>query len=405
MILSLRSIMTNREIDREPGLNRQWESCRTASAMTEADMMLLPTLDTALRAGTVAVLLLVAALLVRDARATVSGRLAIALVLGTVIHATSSIAGFAPPITPWRVPVIALSTANVVVLWLFAQALFDDGFRLRPWHAVPWALVAGISLVNCLWPGPWSVVMSVIALGFIALTLGQTVATWSADLVESRRRLRVFIVTAAAVYGAVDSVLQFATAVHRSSEFAATANAAMLAGITLAIAYSMLQVGAESVFAAPAVKPVAPTSGRVVSIQADRPNAADQKLIETLTRLMDVERIYRDENISIGTLALRLKVPEYRLRRLINQRLGYRNFNVFINDHRIEEARAALADPAQAGVPVITIAMDAGFQSLGPFNRAFKDKAGVTPSEYRRLHAIPAPSSKPLSSVANFEIG
>ena len=80
-------------------------------------------------------------------------------------------------------------------------------------------------------------------------------------------------------------------------------------------------------------------------------------------------------------------IPEYRLRRLINQRLGYRNFNVFLNNHRIEEAKAALADPAQTEVPVITIAMDAGFQSLGPFNRAFKAVTGVTPTEYRRLKA------------------
>ena len=41
----------------------------------------------------------------------------------------------------------------------------------------------------------------------------------------------------------------------------------------------------------------------------------------------------------------------------------------------------------QAEVPVITIAMDAGFQSLGPFNRAFKATTGVTPTEYRRLKA------------------
>jgi AraC-like DNA-binding protein len=78
------------------------------------------------------------------------------------------------------------------------------------------------------------------------------------------------------------------------------------------------------------------------------------------------------------------------LRRLINQRLGYRNFNAFLNNHRIEEAKAALADPAQAAVPVITIAMDAGFQSLGPFNRAFKAMTGVTPSEYRKLMASAA---------------
>jgi AraC-like DNA-binding protein len=33
---------------------------------------------------------------------------------------------------------------------------------------------------------------------------------------------------------------------------------------------------------------------------------------------------------------------------------------------------------------VTTIALDAGFQSLGPFNRAFKSETGVTPTEYRR---------------------
>jgi AraC-like DNA-binding protein len=118
--------------------------------------------------------------------------------------------------------------------------------------------------------------------------------------------------------------------------------------------------------------------------------AADQKLIDALTRLMADERIYRQDNVTIGTLSSRLKIPEYRLRRLINRRLGYRNFNVFLNDYRIEEAKAALADPAQAAVPVITIAMDAGFQSLGPFNRAFKAMTGVTPSEYRRLKATAA---------------
>ena len=36
------------------------------------------------------------------------------------------------------------------------------------------------------------------------------------------------------------------------------------------------------------------------------------------------------------------------------------------------------------------IAMDAGFQSLGPFNRAFKATTGVTPTEYRRLKATAA---------------
>jgi AraC-like DNA-binding protein len=365
-----------------------------------ADWMLLATLDIALRAGTVALLLLVAALLYRDFRATAAGRLAIAFALGSVAHAVSSAAGITSPVTPWRAPLIALSTGNVVVFWLFARALFDDTFEPRAWHALPWAAVAGISLVNCLVLGPApsdhfrvfgagisSIAMSLIALGFIALALGQAIASWSIDLVESRRRLRVFIVGAAAVDGGVNAVLQLLMSGSEAPVMLNTANAAMLAGVVAAIAYSLTRLNGEQVFStAPVIKPAAAVTDPATATTTDRPGAADQKLIDALTRLMADDRVYRDERLTIGTLALRLAVPEYRLRRLINQRLGYRNFNAFLNDHRIREARAALEDPTQAEVPVITIAMDAGFQSLGPFNRAFKATTGVTPTEYRRLN-------------------
>ena len=108
---------------------------------------------------------------------------------------------------------------------------------------------------------------------------------------------------------------------------------------------------------------------------------------------MTTERAYRQDGLTIGTLAQQLGLPEYRLRRLINQALGYRNFNSFVNRYRIAEAKSALADPRQTEVPVLTIALDAGFSSLGPFNRAFKAETGTTPSDYRRLHAEKGPES------------
>jgi AraC-like DNA-binding protein len=147
----------------------------------------------------------------------------------------------------------------------------------------------------------------------------------------------------------------------------------------------MLRVTAPDLFPIASVV-AAVTNAPGQSMVAQDTGAGDQRLVDALMRLMADERIYRHDNITIGTLVAKLAVPEYKLRRLINQRLGYRNFNVFLNNHRIEEAKAALADPSQAEVPVITIAMDAGFQSLGPFNRAFKATTGVTPTEYRRLN-------------------
>jgi AraC-like DNA-binding protein len=168
------------------------------------------------------------------------------------------------------------------------------------------------------------------------------------------------------------------------SEVVNTVNSAVLASVVAAICYAMMRVDGADLFpAAPEAAQVTIASTRSVVAE----EAGDQKLVDALMRLMGDERIYRHDNITIGTLATKLGIPEYRLRRLINQRLGYRNFNVFLNNHRIEEAKAALSDPTQAEVPVITIAMDAGFQSLGPFNRAFKATTGVTPTEYRRQNA------------------
>ena len=99
---------------------------------------------------------------------------------------------------------------------------------------------------------------------------------------------------------------------------------------------------------------------------------------------MEKELAYREEGLGIAALAARIGLPEYRLRRLINQRLGHRNFNSFVNGYRLAETIAALSDPSQAQVPILTIALDAGFQSIGPFNRAFKAQTGMTPTDFRR---------------------
>jgi AraC-like DNA-binding protein len=345
--------------------------------------------ELALRAATVALLLVLAAALFRDFWNRTAGRLAVALALGSVAHVATAAVGVSSAISLWHAPAIALSTGNVVVFWLFTRALFDDSFTLRWWHGLIWLAVAAFSFVNCMWIAPAGnprlsiIAANLLALGFIGLAVGQMLSSWSADLVEGRRRLRIFIVAAIALYGGLNAILQMLALRGDAAEIANIANVAVLAGIVAAICVAMMQVTARELFLAASEAPAKAAA-------APESDAADLKLVDALMRLMADERIYRHENVTIGMLATRLGLPEYRLRRLINQRLGYRNFNVFLNNHRIEEAKAALADPTQAEVPVITIAMDAGFQSLGPFNRAFKATTGVTPSEYRRLKVTAA---------------
>lgn len=94
--------------------------------------------------------------------------------------------------------------------------------------------------------------------------------------------------------------------------------------------------------------------------------------------------VWQVEGLTVGALAQRVKAPEHQVRRAINQELGHRNFASFINAARIEAARARLADPEAEPQSIQEIAYDVGFASLGPFNRAFREATGLSPSDYRK---------------------
>ena len=127
--------------------------------------------------------------------------------------------------------------------------------------------------------------------------------------------------------------------------------------------------------------------GEAAPVQRSPLSPAEHVLKMKLDAVMG-DGIYRSSGLTIGGLAERLGVPEHRLRALINQRLGHRNFSAFLNAHRIADAREWLGDPAKVDLPVLTIAMDLGYGSLAPFNRAFRDATGQTPSEYRRAQIL-----------------
>jgi AraC-like DNA-binding protein len=112
---------------------------------------------------------------------------------------------------------------------------------------------------------------------------------------------------------------------------------------------------------------------------------------------MTTQQVWREEGLTIASLALKAGMPEAQLRRLVSDCLGYRNFPSYVNAHRISAAKTRLSDPNEARVTVSTIAYDIGFASLGPFNRAFKEETGVSPSEWRR-NSLSEPS--PISESA-----
>ena len=236
-------------------------------------------------------------------------------------------------------------------------------------------------------------VLSLVVLGLALAAAIQTVKTWRVDLVMRRRRLRLAVLAinvVTIVPVAVAAVADIPVAVPGASGSLPTALSLFVVATLAALGVLSQPVVAVSDATAAIASGDAGRPARVADraaaerVVVDPRIAVDPILLRRLDHLMTVERAYRQEGLAIGALAARLDVPEHRLRQAINEGLGYRNFNAFLNRYRIEDARLALSDATQREVPVLTIAMDAGFQSIGPFNRAFKAETGVTPTEFRR---------------------
>lgn len=347
---------------------------------------LLRSLDWSLLGGAVAVLGLTAALLMRDFRRGVLPRLGLALALGGMAFAFSSMPGVEDLLGRWRAPLRAIAAAQTVVLWLCARALFDDGFRLKPWHLGLWAGVALLYVVKGAAPvgsapKAWvDIVLTVQAPVFALLAAAHILVTWRGDLVEARRRAR------AAVFGGIAGYSVLYAAVDLFAEHGDSSNGGGL-GLSLAESAGLLAIALAAAWTL-----VARSDRRTAAIATSKDSAgqgaspltaSDRATLVQLETLMSAERLYRRENLSIGALAAQLGLPEYRLRRLINQGLGHRNFASFVNSYRLQDAKSGLADPHQAQAPILVIALDAGFGSLGPFNRAFKAQTGLTPTAFR----------------------
>ena len=360
--------------------------------------VLIPTfVDAVLRGVLLALLLLLAGAFLRDRPPSTNRRLAVAMALGLGVQVVASTPLFDQRVAlAWRAPLIAVSVGNAVLFWLLVRSLVDDEFVLRRRHAAIWGLVAAFVWLNLAFVVRSASPAAPLLLGlqqalppiFAVLAAIAAVRHWRADLVERRRWLRGFIVVSGIGFTLTMVFVRIGSPRGRLSDLAAGLDVVFPLIIVGVVASRLLRLSSSELLpAAPA--PAALPQAEVGAATGDSlapapPDPAEQRLADALRHAMVDERAYRTEELTVAALAARLAVPEYRLRRLINQRLGHRNFNAFVNGFRLDEARAALADPGKRDLPILTIALDAGFQSIGPFNRAFKAATGLTPGEFRR---------------------
>lgn len=122
---------------------------------------------------------------------------------------------------------------------------------------------------------------------------------------------------------------------------------------------------------------------RTALIQKDTAsNIKNENLIE-FEKFIKEERNFLDANLSLESVAEKLNINKSYLSRLINSDLE-KNFNDYINELRIEEAKTYLEQTEFENYTLLAIGLEAGFNSKTAFNSAFKKFTGVTPSEYKK---------------------
>jgi len=302
----------------------------------------------------------------------------IGMVICVIAYLMNSTPLTAPETTadPW---VDLLSLFAPFWIWIFARRLFER----EPNRPITIGIVIVLVILWFLgnfFEGPQIFAfyaIHLVSLGLIADLVRVALRDREDDLIEKRRFIRLLLPLLVAAQAGGILVFEMFIGPALNWPWIQLLNAAMILVLALFAAVTLFQTDLELLAQSEKDEPIA----RDVTASL---SPAETVLHDKLNAEMDAG-FYREPGLTIAVLADHLSVPEHRLRALINQRLGHRNFSAFLNRYRIAEAKQLLADRDKVDVPVLTLAMDLGYNSLPTFNRAFRGETGTTPSDFRRL--------------------
>ena len=277
----------------------------------------------------------------------------------------------------WAYPVLTLAILVPAFFCLLMGSLFLDLGRPRRWP-VPLIILTAVVGLFAYSAGSgasgfgtaWQWLAQLLKFVWVCLGLFLVLKDWQSDLVEPRRRLRLIILAGAGAYILVVLVVELLIT-QQAQAWLELANVCLLLCLVTLLCRHFFAVNPHSIFAK-----IDPEPALVDA-------TAHSALAQSVLRVLQEDRFYAGESVTIKSLAVAVGSQEYLVRRAINGELGYRNFNAFINLHRVQEVASRLRQPEFESTPLLTLALDAGFRSVAPFNKAFKDQFSSTPSEFR----------------------
>lgn len=117
--------------------------------------------------------------------------------------------------------------------------------------------------------------------------------------------------------------------------------------------------------------------------QSRKPITTTNKYFKKLEFLMRSKKIYRNPNFSLVSAANLLGISGCYLSSMINS-INNISFIDYVNKYRISDVKKNLLSYQYTHYTIVSVGLEAGFNSKSAFYSAFKKCTGITPSEFQQ---------------------
>lgn len=195
------------------------------------------------------------------------------------------------------------------------------------------------------------------------------------DIVKNKKEhwMLLFIVPYLIVY-LLDSVPYYFTGEHDYIPFLESYGIIGLSALLLYIILFKLVVSPKTVLPKGEIKEYKTSSLNKAKVEGYK---------ATFLSLMDNEKLFKDNNITVNDVAQKMTIPRQHLSEVLNVHMKI-SFQDYINKRRVEEFTMCLKDNAYSNYTIMGIANEVGFKSKSSFNTTFKKVYGMTPSQYKK---------------------
>lgn len=108
----------------------------------------------------------------------------------------------------------------------------------------------------------------------------------------------------------------------------------------------------------------------------------DRILMRKVYEVVIKEKIFKDLDLTLDSLSKKMDINRNYLSKAINRTTG-KNFNTYINEHRVKEAIKLLSSEKSDIISIDAIALEVGFNNRTSFYQSFKKITGLSPSDFR----------------------